>query len=210
MKISIIDYGMGNITSVANAMARLNCKVQITNDLELIKNSDGLILPGVGAFGKAVENLKSLNLFEPLKEVVTQQKKPILGICLGMQLLADVSYERGKFKGLGLIPGEVKKINIDKKNLLLPHVGWNPVKIKIKSPVYKEIDNNTSFYFVHTYHYECEEKYISGKASYGDLITASIQKDNIFGVQFHPEKSQTNGLVLLDNFKTQVQRFKNG
>ena len=131
MKISIIDYGMGNITSVANAMARLNCKVQITNDLELIKNSDGLILPGVGAFGKAVENLKSLNLFEPLKEVVTQQKKPILGICLGMQLLADVSYERGKFKGLGLIPGEVKKINIDKKNLLLPHVGWNPVKLKL-------------------------------------------------------------------------------
>lgn len=201
---------MGNITSVENAMTRLNCKVQVTNDLDEIRNSDGLILPGVGAFGKAVENLKALNLIDTIKEVVIERKKPILGICLGMQLLADVSYERGNFEGLGLIPGEVKKINIEGKKLLLPHVGWNPVKINPESLAYKDIDNNSSFYFVHTYHYECEEKYISGKVSYGDLITASIQKDNIFGVQFHPEKSQTNGLILLHNFKTEVQKLKNG
>lgn len=210
MKISIIDYGMGNITSVENAMKKLNCTITVTNDIEEIKSSDGLILPGVGAFGKAVDNLKTLNLFDAIKEVVTEQKTPILGICLGMQLLADVSYERGKFEGLGLIPGEVKKINIEKRGLLLPHVGWNPVGIEIDSPLYKDVDNNRSFYFVHSYHYECDEKYISGKVSYGALMTASIQRDNIFGVQFHPEKSQTNGLILLDNFKAQVQKFQNG
>jgi imidazole glycerol-phosphate synthase subunit HisH len=210
MKIAIIDYGMGNISSVANALSRLDCNAQITNDINEIKMADGLILPGVGAFGKAVENLKSLNLFEFLKEIVIKEKKPILGICLGMQLLADFSHERGKYEGLGLIPGEVKKINTYGKNLLLPHVGWNSVDIKAKSPLYDEIENKSSFYFVHTYYYECDEKYIFGKASYGSLITASIQKDNIFGVQFHPEKSQTNGLILLDNFRSEIHKTQNG
>ncbi len=210
MKIAIVDYGMGNISSVANTLSRLDCNVLITNDIKEIKIADGLILPGVGAFGKAVENLKSLNLFESLKEIVLKEKKPILGICLGMQLLADFSNERGKHEGLGLIHGEVKKINTDGKNLLLPHVGWNSVDIITKSPLYNEIENKSSFYFVHSYYYECDEKYVFGKTSYGGPITVSIQKDNIFGVQFHPEKSQTNGMILLDNFISEIQKTHNG
>ena len=155
-------------------------------------------------------NVNSSDCWRERVKMELNNKKPILGICLGMQLLADVSHERGKHEGLGLIPGEVKKINTYGKNLLLPHVGWNSVDIKAKSPLYDEIENKSSFYFVHTYYYECDEKYIFGKASYGSLITASIQKDNIFGVQFHPEKSQTNGLILLDNFRSEIHKTQNG
>ena len=212
MNISIIDYGMGNINSVANSLKRINCNVKITSDIGDIKSADGLILPGVGAFGKAIENLKKLKLFDVLKELVLNEKKPILGICLGMQLFADVSYERGKFDGLGFIPGSINKIIVDKYKLLLPHVGWNSVKIKKNKPLYYDIEDQSSFYFVHSFYFDCDSKFKSGNAKYGKLITASIQKDNIFGVQFHPEKSQTNGLILLNNFKKEINilKSKNG
>ena len=199
IKISIIDYGMGNLQSVKNALSRFGVKAVITNDTSVINKSDAFILPGVGAFGKAMSNLTSLKLIDPIKEQILSNEKPILGICLGMQLLADNSEEKGSYEGLGLIKGTVKKINTQKK-YRLPHIGWNDLKIVNEKPLFSKILKEDAFYFVHSYEFKANKKYISSFTDYGNDIVSSVQNENIFGVQFHPEKSKTSGLLIFSNF----------
>lgn len=198
-RFGIVDYGMGNLQSVRSALERLNCQVQISGDPELLSSADALILPGVGAFGEAMSNLQQRKLVEPLRRAVIDEGKPILGICLGMQLLADSSEERGNFAGLSLIPGQVRKIPVSQE-LRLPHIGWNGVSIRKSDPLFLDIKDGGAFYFVHSYHFECDPECIAGVTDYGAEITAAVQKDRIFGVQFHPERSQRKGLLLLKNF----------
>lgn len=207
MNIKIIDYGMGNIQSVKNAFELLNTKVEIISDPSNIENSDGIILPGVGAFGNAVKNLKERKLIEPLKDIVINKKIPLLGICLGMQLLADKSEEWGDHDGLSLISGKIRKIP-HKEGLRLPHVGWNEVTIKKKDPLFKNIIDKGSFYFVHSYRFECDEKFVLATTDYGHKINAVIRKENIFGIQFHPERSQRKGLYMLSNFVSYIKSTK--
>ena len=202
--INIIDYGMGNIQSVKNAFEILDCKVEVIDKPQDLSNADGIILPGVGAFANAISNLEQRQLVEPLKGAVLEKGIPLLGICLGMQLLADSSEERGISKGLSFIPGKIKKIP-ELKGYRLPHVGWNEVEVQNEQPLFKDFDTNSSFYFVHSYRFECEKKYISSITDYGQKITASVQKDHIFGTQFHPEKSQKKGFYLINNFINYVK-----
>lgn len=198
-RIDIIDYGMGNLQSVRNALERLGCEVQISSNPETLADADALILPGVGAFGEAMNNLEQRKLVEPLRRAVLDEGKPLLGICLGMQLLADSSEERGNYRGLSLIPGQVREIPVS-GGLRLPHIGWNGVSVRKCDPLFRDIHEGGAFYFVHSYRFECDPVYIAGITDYGTDITAAIQKDRIFGVQFHPERSQHKGLRLLRNF----------
>jgi imidazole glycerol-phosphate synthase subunit HisH len=207
INIKIIDYGMGNIQSVKNAFELLNSKVEIISDPSNIKNADGIILPGVGAFSNAVKNLKERKLIEPLKEAVINNKVPLLGICLGMQLLADKSEERGNNDGLSFISGEIRKIP-HKEGLRLPHVGWNEVTIKKKEPLFKNIIDKGSFYFVHSYRFECDDEFVVATTDYGQKINAVVRKENIFGIQFHPERSQRKGLHMLANFISYIKDTK--
>jgi imidazole glycerol-phosphate synthase subunit HisH len=208
--IVIVDYGMGNIRSVHNAFVRLGCKVTSSDKIEDLEKADALILPGVGAFGEAVGNLASRNLFGPLIHLVREQGMPILGICLGMQLLAERSNERGSFRGLGLIPGEVRKIEVP-MILRLPHVGWNSVYIAKQAPLFKRVPDGCAFYFVHSYHFVCDNKdHVAAITDYGDDIVAAVQNGCVYGVQFHPERSQTNGLALLENFIDDVRNLRQG
>jgi len=200
MKIAIIDYNLGNTYSVANAIKYLGYDVEISSDEKKIKNADLLILPGVGAFEEAIKNLQLLNLNNILDEEVIVNKKKILGICVGMQLFAKTSDEKGNHKGLGWIDGNVKKIipnNLDK----VPHVGWNNINYEKTSILFSRIGDMNNFYFDHGFHFDCEDKYKSSFCKYGDIkITSSVEKENIFGVQFHPEKSQNAGLKLFKGF----------
>jgi glutamine amidotransferase len=198
-KISIIDYGMGNFQSVRNALELLGCEVRVSADPAALSSADALILPGVGAFGEAMNNLQQLKLVEPLRYAVLIERKPLLGICLGMQLLADSSVERGYYPGLGLIPGQVRKIPVS-SGFRLPHIGWNDVAVRTSNPLFRDLPDRCAFYFVHSYRFECDSAYIAGIADYGSDITAAVQRENIFGVQFHPERSQRKGLRLLGNF----------
>jgi len=207
INIKIIDYGMGNIQSVKNAFELFDSKVEIISDPSNIKNADGIILPGVGAFSNAVKNLKERKLIEPLKEAVINKKVPLLGICLGMQLLADKSEERGNNEGLFFIPGEIRKIP-HKEGLRLPHVGWNEVTIKKKDPLFKNIIDKGSFYFVHSYRFECDDEFVVATTDYGQKINAVVRKENIFGIQFHPERSQRKGLHMLANFISYIKDTK--
>lgn len=195
---------MGNLQSVKNALEILNCESTVSSNSYDIDNSDAIILPGVGAFGQAMNNLNSLNLIDPLRQAVLEYKKPLLGICLGMQLLADKSEERGEHTGLSLIPGEVKEIPVQKK-LRLPHIGWNEIQINITQPLFQDIKEKGAFYFVHSYRFECNSEYVAAITNYGTDITAAVQNKNIFGVQFHPERSQRKGLHLLNNFIQYVE-----
>ena len=199
LNISIIDYGINNTRSVFNALKKLNVKTYVTSDIKLINQSDGIILPGVGAFGEAMKNLEELNLIEPLRELTKVKKTPFLGICLGMQLMADTSEEKGKFKGLSLIEGDVIKIE-KHKNLIVPHMGWNNIEVKQKSNLFASIQNNSAFYFVHSYQYICKKKYILAEVDYGSTIVAAVADENIYGVQFHPERSHSKGIQMIRNF----------
>lgn len=199
-KIVIIDYGVGNTHSVFNAISHLGySQLRISDKEDVIENADALILPGVGAFDEAMRNLNSRNLHHILNEQVLQKKKPILGICVGMQMLATHSHENGVHEGLNWIKGEVKKLTLP-STFAIPHVGWNNVIFKNDSSLYKEYTNDIDFYFDHSYYFDCEDKYISAACNYGIEVTAAVEKDNIFGVQFHPEKSQTSGLKLFRSF----------
>lgn len=203
-KISIIDYGVGNIHSVYNSINALGYKkVLISNNSKDISNSDVLILPGVGAFETCINNLKQRSLLKILNKEVLINKKPILGICVGMQLLATSSEENGNHIGLGWIEGTVKKLVIP-SNYSVPHVGWNNVKLNSNSPLFSNNDQNTNFYFDHSYHFECSEENIIGCCDYGIKVTSAVQKNNIYGVQFHPEKSQTSGLKLFRGFLNSI------
>lgn len=198
-RIDIIDYGMGNLQSVRNALERIGCAVNITSDPKALDEADALILPGVGAFGEAMSNLQQRKLVAPLRRAVLEESIPLLGICLGMQLLADSSEERGQFPGLSLIPGYVKQVPVEGE-LRLPHIGWNGVSVVRRDPLFRDIQDGGAFYFVHSYRFECAPEYVAGTTDYGTDITAAVQRDRIFGVQFHPERSQRKGLRLLRNF----------
>lgn len=196
--IAIIDYGMGNLHSVFKAFKRVGAEVIISSKIEDIKKADKLVLPGVGHFKRGMENLKNLKLIETLNQKVIKEKTPILGICLGMQLFTKFS-EEGNANGLGFFNAQTLKLK--PKALRIPHMGWNNMKIKKKHDLFSNIDNKNSFYFVHSYHVYCKNKSdILATTLYGNEFTSAIQKDNIIGVQFHPEKSHSAGLQILKNF----------
>ncbi len=201
--IAIIDYGMGNLPSVLNSLESINIAARITDQLTDIQNADGLILPGVGAFGDGMRNLADRHLVEILNEEVLVKAKPILCICLGQQLIATDSSEFGQHRGLGWIEGSVKKIASPDPTFKIPHMGWNDVTIVKPEPLFKGIGAAPVFYFVHSYHIEPRGIYVecaSATCFHGIPIVASLQHKNIFAVQFHPEKSQKDGLQLLKNF----------
>ncbi len=199
MKVTIVDYGINNTRSVVNALRLLDVKSFVTSNVHDMKQSDAIILPGVGAFGQAMKNLNNLNLTETIQELTLVKKYPFLGICLGMQLMADSSEEKGNFKGLSLIKGKVMKIQ-NKNNLRIPHMGWNSLHIKKNNKLLKNISDKSAFYFVHSYHYVCEKSYVVAEVEYGERIISIINHKNLFGVQFHPERSHTKGIQMLENF----------
>jgi imidazole glycerol-phosphate synthase subunit HisH len=199
-KVTIVDYGMGNIRSVFNAFTHLGCSVEITNKPADLKTSELIVLPGVGAFGEAMESLKKLNLIEELNFQVKDKKKPFLGICLGMQLIAESSKEKGGFQGLGWIPGHVIPIKVQ-SDLRIPHMGWNEISNDSTDELLKGFPRGLNFYFVHSYWFNCGDKnHVHSTVNYGSELTASIKKENIFATQFHPERSHHNGLRLLENY----------
>lgn len=195
----VIDYGMGNLKSVVNGLKYLNIDCKISSDLKDIRESSGLILPGVGAFHKGMENLKSTGLDEVIMEEA-QKGKPILGICLGMQLLFDKSYEVEETKGLSLINGEVIKFQCDEK---IPHMGWNSLEFSKEDVILKNMKEESYVYFVHSYYAKMKNKQdLVATSTYGGIqVPAIVRKENILGMQFHPEKSGDIGLNLLKNFK---------
>ena len=197
--IAIIDYDAGNIKSVEKALLHLGEEVVITRDREQILNSDKVILPGVGAFGDAMEKIHSYGLDKVIYEVV-DKKIPFLGICLGLQLLFEKSDETTGIKGLGILPGEVLRIP-DKEGLKIPHMGWNSIKIKEGAKLFKDIPQDSYVYFVHSYYLKAgREEDVTATTEYSTLIHASVEHDNVFACQFHPEKSSEVGLKILKNF----------
>lgn len=204
MKIAIVDYGMGNLASVENAFNYIGINaIESTSDISIIQNSDCIILPGVGAFKDAMKNLRDLNLIETLNEEILHKKKPLLAICLGMQLLLDYSEEGGYCEGLKWIPGRVVKLDV---GLPVPHMGWNEIEFKHDSPLFNGIEADKNFYFVHSYHAICDSKNVIATTQYGVKINVGLKKENIIGFQFHPEKSQHNGLKLLSNFIAYIEQ----
>jgi glutamine amidotransferase len=196
--IGVVDYGMGNLRSVLNALEHLGAEAKLV-DAAGVDSADKVILPGVGAFGDGIGELTERRLAGPLRQAASDGR-PLLGICLGMQLLASRSFEHGEYEGLGLIPGRVERIATDPE-LRVPHVGWNDMTLQQDSVLFRELDAEPIFYFVHSYEVRPEDPgAVTGSADYGRPITAAIERDNVFGVQFHPEKSQRDGLKLLENF----------
>lgn len=203
--IGIIDFGLGNLISVAGAVEKLGFVPKITSDIETLRSSVKLILPGVGAFGDGIRNLTDHGLIEPLTQMVVQEKKPILGICLGSQLMAKTSEEFGSHLGLGWIDGHVKKLKPNDTSLRVPHVGWNELKKSRKSFIFEGIEDNSLFYYVHSYCIEVEDQNIvAGTCDYGGEFVSAIEYNNIVTTQFHPEKSQQSGLTLLNNFLKKI------
>ncbi len=199
--IGLIDYNMGNLRSVYNAFEKLGQRVKIVKNGDEIRKYDKIILPGVGAYKDAMEALKKRELKEAVSDFAND-KKPLLGICLGMQLLFEKSYEFGETKGLGLIPGEIVEFDRSKfpTRLKVPHMGWNKMKIRKRSPLFDSLKEDVYLYFVHSFHAVCDEEFIIGRTHYGYDFAGAVQKDNIFGFQPHPEKSHDNGLKILENF----------
>jgi glutamine amidotransferase len=197
--ISIVDYGMGNLRSVKKAFESLGFSTTVTRDLEKILNSDGLVLPGVGAFGDCMKNLLEYELVGAIEKFI-KKGKPFLGICLGLQLLFEESAESPDSKGLGILKGKVVKFPIN-KGLKVPHMGWNQVDIEGELSIMRGIPRGSWFYFVHSYFPEPEDKSVTiGRTRYGIEFSSAVQKENIFACQFHPEKSSTIGLTILENF----------
>lgn len=199
--IGLIDYGSGNFTSVLNAFTYLQLKVTRITAPEQMTEVSHLVLPGVGAFAAAMRKLESLHLVEELLRQLVEYQKPFLGICVGMQLLGSLGHEFEEYPGLGLIPGAVKRIPVQQHDLLLPHIGWNELNLMRESPLFTGISDKPIFYFVHSYHIQPEaQQTVLATCQYGVEIAAVIESGNIYGVQFHPEKSQHDGLRLLKNF----------
>ena len=199
--IAIVDYGVGNLFSLKSSLAAIGVDVVVTSDKEVLASADQIILPGVGAFEDAAKKLRNTGLDICLKELVNAGK-PLLGICLGMQLLFEKSYEYGCHEGLGLIKGSVKPIaDVSPADYKIPHIGWNPLlMVGEKHPLFKYINNNDCVYFVHSYYAtDCEENTIAN-TEYGAILTASVANKNVYGCQFHPEKSGTVGLNILKAF----------
>jgi len=199
--IGVVDYGMGNLKSVGNACDFLGIPSRILKKPDELTACSHCIVPGVGAFKEAMVNLERGGWLDVLRLWALQDQRPILGICLGMQLFADQSEEFGLHEGLKWIPGEVKRIVPEDRSYRIPHMGWNDVQVVRDSVLYRDIPADSDFYFVHSYHFIClEDHHLTGTCMYGGRVTASIERDNIFAVQFHPEKSGPAGLQLLRNF----------
>jgi len=208
MSIAIIDYGSGNLRSAAKALeaaasnTNLDLKIVVTSNPEVIKKSNKVILPGQGSFRDCYLGIKKISgLEDALNEFVLVKKKPIFGICVGMQLFAKIGYESQETKGFGWINGSVRKINNINKTLKLPHMGWNQIEFKKDFTLFSGLENKSHMYFVHSYELTTKQKNcVVATTNYGNQIIVAIAKDNIFGTQFHPEKSQKNGLKILENF----------
>lgn len=198
-KILILDYGSGNVKSVLNICKYIEEKTSISNNIEDIKNCSHIILPGVGSFKKSMDKInKNLPLEEILNQIINK-KKPILGICVGMQVLATIGYEFGEYLGLDLIEGSVNKLETNKYPL--PNIGWNNIVVEKENNLFKKLEKNNSFYFVHSFAFKVKyEDNVIASSMYEKKFVCAIQKENIFGVQFHPEKSQKSGIQLLKNF----------
>ena len=205
MNVTIVDYNSGNISSVINSfkeVAKDKVNIEVTSNLETIKSSDKVVLPGQGSFKSCIDGLNSINgLLETLNEFALESKKPLLGICVGLQMFADIGYEEVETKGLGWISGKVSKIDNQDGKFKLPHIGWNEINIMKESKIFKGIENNSHMYFVHSYEFIPEDKkVISATTDYSSNIVCAAEKENIFGTQFHPEKSDKIGLKIIDNF----------
>ena len=201
--VAVIDYGMGNLHSVRHALAMAGAEdVLVTHDPAEIERATRIVLPGVGAFGECVKNLRASGLLETLEHEVRKRGKPMLGICLGMQVLATSGEELGEHEGLGWIRGRVKHLDVEGKNLRVPHVGWNEVKVAgTPHPVLRRIKKESTFYFVHSYALVPDDSQDTiATCDYGGDFTCAVAKDNVVATQFHPEKSQQNGLALLEAF----------
>ena len=205
MNVTIVDYNSGNISSVINSfkeVAKDKVNIEVTSDLNKIKSSDKVVLPGQGSFKSCVDALNKIKgLVETLNEFVITNKKPLLGICVGLQMFADIGYEENETKGLGWISGKVSKIDNQSGKYKLPHIGWNQINIVKDSKILNDIENNSHMYFVHSYEFIPNDKsVISATTDYSSSIVCSVERDNIFGTQFHPEKSDKIGLKIIDNF----------
>ena len=205
MKVTIVDYSSGNISSVINSfeeVAQNKATVEVTSDLKKIKSSDKIVLPGQGSFKSCVDALNKISgLNDTLNEFVMVNKKPLLGICVGLQMFADVGYEETETKGLGWISGKVSKIDNQNGKFKLPHIGWNQINILKDSKIFKQVENNSHMYFVHSYEFiPKDNKVISATTDYSTKVVCSVEKENIFGTQFHPEKSDKTGLKIINNF----------
>jgi len=207
MNIAIVDYNSGNISSVINSFKTAgkkskNINIEVTSDLKVIINSDKIVLPGQGSFKSCVDSLLKIEgLKVTLNEFVLEQKKPLLGICVGMQMFAEIGYEENETESFGWMPGKVIKIDNQNKKFKLPHIGWNEISINKKSKIFDGIKDKSHMYFVHSYEFvPNDNKFISSTTEYSKTIVASVEKENIFGTQFHPEKSDRIGLKLIENF----------
>ena len=205
MKVTIVDYSSGNISSVINSfkeVAQNKATIEVTSDLNKIKSSDKIVLPGQGSFKSCVDALNKISgLNDTLNEFVIVNKKPLLGICVGLQMFADVGYEETETKGLGWISGKVSKVDNQNGKYKLPHIGWNQINIVKESKIFKNIKKNSHMYFVHSYEFIPGDKnVISATTDYSSNIVCSVEKENIFGTQFHPEKSDRIGLKIINNF----------
>ena len=205
MNVTIVDYNSGNISSVINSfkeVAKEKIKIEVSSELDKIKSSDKIVLPGQGSFKSCVDALNSIDgLVDTLNKITIINKKPLLGICVGFQMFADVGYEEIETQGLGWISGEVSKIDNQNGKFKLPHIGWNELNIVKDSKIFKDIKNKSHMYFVHSYEFIPKDKnVISATIDYSSSIVCSVEKENIFGTQFHPEKSDKEGLKIIDNF----------
>ena len=205
MNVTIVDYKSGNISSVINSfkeVAKSKVNIKVTSDLNEIKSSDKLVLPGQGSFKSCIDGLKNISgMIDVLNEFVINNKKPLFGICVGLQIFANIGYEEKETEGLGWIPGKVSKIDNQKGKYKLPHIGWNQINILKNSKILKGVEKNSHMYFVHSYEFIPEDKnVISATTNYSSNIVCSVEKENIFGTQFHPEKSDKLGLKIINNF----------
>ena len=205
MNVTIVDYNSGNISSVINSfkeVAKYKVNIDVTSNLNKIKSCDKVVLPGQGSFKSCVDALNKIDgLVDTLNEFVIDYKKPLLGICVGLQMFADIGYEETETKGLGWISGTVSKINNQNGKFKLPHIGWNEIDIVKDSKIFKGIENNSHMYFVHSYEFVPKDKnVISATTDYSSKMVCAVETENIFGSQFHPEKSDKTGLKIINNF----------
>lgn len=198
--VVVVDYGMGNLRSVSKMMDRTRAPFIVSDNPADILKARRLILPGVGAFGIGMDNLRKRRLLEPLNEAVQVKRTPLLGICLGMELLAESSEEHGHHKGLGWLPAHVRRFNIGPE-LRIPHVGWNGIHHIAANPLFEGVAEGATFYFTHSYVMDCRDPaLVTATCDYGEAFAAVVMKDNVFGCQFHPEKSQRNGGIVIHRF----------
>ena len=198
IKICILDYGSGNVGSIKNLLSYLNYSSIISNNTEDIKNASHIILPGVGSFGSSVRKINQKIPVDILENEVVHKGKPFLGICVGMQVLTENGFENGDNKGLGWIKGSVRKLQA--KSLPLPHIGWNNISTSINNLLTKNLEDIDDFYFVHSYYCDIDEEFVLSNTTYGQTFCSILNYNNIFGVQFHPEKSQKAGQKIIKNF----------